>query len=57
MRGFLTGLAIVALGFLGVGAWTVRANERPPAKGPNEDGTKPALVKIAGEGMMDSHAF
>jgi len=27
------------------------------AKGPDEDGTKPALTRIAGEGMMDSHAF
>jgi carboxypeptidase Q len=26
-------------------------------KGPNEDGTAPALVKIAGEGMIESHAF
>jgi carboxypeptidase Q len=26
-------------------------------KGPDEDGTKPALTKIAGEGMMNSHAF
>ena len=27
------------------------------ATGPDEDGTKAALVKIAGEGFMDSHAF
>ena len=33
------------------------AENKPAAKGPEEDGTKPALVKIAGEGMMDSHAF
>ena len=26
-------------------------------KGPDEDGTKPALTRIAGEGMMNSHAF
>jgi hypothetical protein len=26
-------------------------------KGPNEDGTAPALVKIAGEGLVESHAF
>ena len=26
-------------------------------KGPDQDGTKPALTKIAGEGMMNSHAF
>lgn len=33
------------------------ADNRPAAKGPDDDGTKPALVKIAGEGMLDSHAF
>jgi len=38
-------------------AWTARADNRTAPKGPEEDGTKPALVKIAGEGMMDSHAF
>src|SRR5437899_9079309 len=38
-------------------AWTARADNRPAPKGPEEDGTKPALVKIAAEGMMDSHAF
>src|SRR5882672_231046 len=57
MRGFLAGVAVVTVGFFGAGACTLRANERPAAKGPNEDGTKPALVKIAGEGMMGSHAF
>ena len=46
----------MALGFLG-GAFLVRADNRSAPKGPDEDGTKPALVKIAGEGMMDSHAF
>jgi hypothetical protein len=33
------------------------AEEKPAATGPDEDGTKPALVKIAGEGEMNSHAF
>jgi carboxypeptidase Q len=51
------GVAMLALGFLRAGAGVVRANEKAAAKGPDEDGTKPALVKIAGEGMMDSHAF
>lgn len=37
------------------GARTARANDG--FKGPEEDGTKPALTKIAGEGMMNSHAF
>lgn len=31
------------------------ANEKP--KGPNEDGTMPSLVKIAGQGLMNSHAY
>jgi hypothetical protein len=30
--------------------------QRPP-QGPNEDGTDAALVRIAGEGMVESHAF
>src|SRR5207244_11076206 len=48
---------VVELGFCLGGACTARADNRPAPKGPEEDGTKPALVKIAGEGMMDSHAF
>src|SRR5438876_8789467 len=48
---------VVAPGVCLGGAWTARADNRPAPKGPEEDGTKPALVKIAGEGMMDSHAF
>jgi carboxypeptidase Q len=39
-----------------VGPAMVRAKEHT-AKGPAEDGTLPALVKIAGEGEMNSHAF
>jgi carboxypeptidase Q len=39
-----------------VGAGMLRANDGV-AKGPAEDGTLPALVKIAGEGEMNSHAF
>src|SRR6266478_2275440 len=57
MRGVLVGVTVMALGFCLGGAWTARADNRPAPKGPDEDGTKPALVKIAGEGMMDSHAF
>lgn len=33
------------------------ANDVAKPKGPEEDGTKPALTRIAGEGLMDSHAF
>ncbi|PYU72520.1 MAG: hypothetical protein DMG49_07660 [Acidobacteria bacterium] len=50
-------LAVAGVGFCLGGAWTARADNRLAPKGPDEDGTKPALVKIAGEGMMDSHAF
>jgi hypothetical protein len=53
MRRIFLGIAAVAL----VAPLAVRAEEKSMAKGPNEDGTKPALVKIAGEGMLDSHAF
>src|SRR5499427_34710 len=31
------------------------ADDRP--KGPDEDGTKPALTRIAGEGLLNSHAY
>jgi len=44
------------LGIL-LSALSVRANDVARPKGPEEDGTLPALVKIAGEGAMDSHAF
>ncbi len=60
MRLGLAGAAVavvVGLGFCLGGAWAARADNRVAPKGPDEDGTKPALVKIAGEGMMDSHAF
>jgi carboxypeptidase Q len=53
MRKFFAGIALIAL----VAAPGVKAQNRAAAKGPNEDGTKPALVKIAGEGMLDSHAY
>jgi carboxypeptidase Q len=39
------------------GSTSLRANDAMNPKGPEEDGTKPALVRIAGQGMMDSHAF
>lgn len=38
-----------------VGAGRLLADDMP--KGPEEDGTKPALTRIAGEGLMNSHAF
>ena len=50
------GLAAVAVAGLSlVVGGVVRADDRP--KGPDEDGTKPALTRIAGEGMLNSHAY
>jgi carboxypeptidase Q len=43
--------------FTAIVAGGIHANDGPKPTGPEEDGTKPALVKIAGEGLMDSHAF
>jgi len=57
MRRVLAGMAVVSASLLGAGATSLWANDRPVPKGPDEDGTKPALTKIAGEGMMGSHAF
>ncbi len=57
MRTVLRGAAVLALGACLGGAQTLCANEKPAPKGPDEDGTKPALVKIAGEGLLSSHAF
>jgi carboxypeptidase Q len=53
MRKIFAAIAGVAL----VGALAVRAEDKSAARGPDDDGTKPALVKIAGEGMLDSHAY
>ncbi len=35
----------------------VLSNDLGKPKGPGDDGTKPALSRIAGEGIFDSHAF
>src|ERR1700722_3630791 len=53
MRKLLASVGISVFSLTCVGL--ARADER--FKGPDEDGTKPALTKIAGEGMMNSHAF
>src|SRR5215472_14307076 len=53
MRRILVGLA-ASLSLLGL---PVCAENRTAPKGPDEDGTKPALVRIAGEGLLNSHAF
>src|SRR6202048_3031483 len=55
MRRLLAGVGISVLGLGLACVQQGRADER--FKGPDEDGTKPALTKIAGEGMMNSHAF
>jgi carboxypeptidase Q len=47
------GLALLLL----VGSTSCWANDVLKPKGPDEDGTKPALARIAGQAMMDSHAF
>jgi carboxypeptidase Q len=46
-----SGAAILML----VAAGGAAADNKP--KGPKDDGTMPSLVKIAGEGMMNSHAY
>jgi carboxypeptidase Q len=55
MRKLPASAGVLVLSLLLMGAGPVRADDR--FKGPDEDGTKPALTKIAGEGMMNSHAF
>jgi carboxypeptidase Q len=55
MRKVRASAGILVLSLFLRGAASARADER--FKGPDEDGTKPALTKIAGEGMMNSHAF
>ena len=47
---------VVAVAGMLAGGVTLRADDRAP-KGPAEDGTLPALTKIAGQGEMNSHAF
>src|SRR5258708_7807422 len=47
-------VGLVAVLFF-VGCGRLLADDMP--KGPEEDGTKPALTRIAGEGLMNSHAY
>src|SRR5437867_3393858 len=54
MQRILVGLLAASLSLLGL---PLRAENRTAPKGPDEDGTKPALVRIAGEGLLNSHAF
>ena len=55
MQKLLASAGIVLLSLALATVRVARADDR--FKGPDEDGTKPALTKIAGEGMMNSHAF
>ncbi len=57
MAKFLARRAFGLLVISGFTAWTASADVNSAPKGPEEDGTKPALVKIAGEGQLNSHAF
>ena len=56
MQGVFVRLAVLTGASLSLAVLLVRADEKTP-KGPDEDGTKPALTRIAGEAMMNSHAF
>ena len=47
--------AITVLSILLTSAALLNAKQAP--QGPNEDGTAPALIKITGEAMLESHAF
>lgn len=49
--------AVVTAALLGGITFAVAAGAQQSPKGPAEDGTNAALVKIAGEGMVESHAF
>src|SRR5206468_6042446 len=53
--GLALGLAVITAS-LSVAALQLRADEKPP-KGQDKAGTKPALVRIAGEALLNSNAF
>ena len=56
MKNHIVGLTLLSILLTGAAmAWADDAPSRPT--GPDNDGTKVALIKIAGEGEMDSHAF
>src|SRR6266849_606633 len=56
MRKWLASVGTAVLGWGLLGAAQIALGD-DRFKGPDEDGTKPALTKIAGEAMMNSHAF
>jgi carboxypeptidase Q len=53
MKNHIVGLTLFSMLFSNIAL----ANDTTKPTGPDQDGTKAALVKIAGEGTMDSHAF
>jgi len=57
MQRVLARAVLIAMGLYGLSVCIVRADNKTVPKGPDEDGTKAALTKIAGEGMMNAHAF
>jgi carboxypeptidase Q len=57
MRRVLARPVLMILGLCGISVCIARADNKTGPKGPDEDGTKAALTKIAGEGMMNAHAF
>jgi carboxypeptidase Q len=57
MHNHLLRLAALTIGCSLASAFALRANESSDVKGPDEDGTKPALTRIAGEGYLNSHAY
>jgi Zn-dependent M28 family amino/carboxypeptidase len=57
MRRVLARVVLTTLMLSVLSTWTVRADDKPMPKGPDEDGTMPALTKIAGEGTMNAQAF
>lgn len=57
MRKLFAGFVVVAIGIFCAAVQVARADDGAMFKGPNEDGTKPALAKIAGEAQLNSHAF
>jgi carboxypeptidase Q len=51
-----TCVALLAVAAVLAGTFTIRADTSAPA-GPSRDGTLPALIKIAGQGQLNSRAF
>ena len=56
MKRSLMVLAAVVMGLAAVRQYGANS-PAPPPPSPSQDGTLPALTAIAGEGMMDSHAY